>query len=80
MPRDSVPIEAIEFRGLIGNKTWDQITGPEFLNALARCGWREAHNAHIFLRLCERGPRLCRRSSGRRQDPGRRQHGRRPNG
>jgi|GEM_PF-6929477 hypothetical protein len=53
-----VPIDALEFRGLIGNKTWDEITGPEFFTALEKCGWREAHNAHIFLRLCQRGPGL----------------------
>ncbi len=53
-----VPIDAIEFRGLIGNKTWDDITGLEFFHALEKCGWREAHNAHIFLRLRQRGPEL----------------------
>jgi hypothetical protein len=58
MSQTPVPIDAIEFPGLIGNQTWDRITGPEFFDALAKCGWREAHNAHIFLRLCQRGPGL----------------------
>lgn len=51
-------IESIKFAGLIGNKPWAEITVTEFLEALAKNGWREAHNAHIFKRLAERGPGL----------------------
>jgi hypothetical protein len=58
MPTESVPIESFAFHGLIGDLPWPRITGPEFFNALAKIGWREAHNAHIFKRLCERGPGL----------------------
>lgn len=54
----STSIDSIEFRGLIGNKAWHEMTGPEFLDALEKNGWREAHNAHIFMRLKQRGPRL----------------------
>lgn len=49
-------ISAIEFVGLIGNRPILQLHGPEFDNALAKAGWREAHNAHILKRLKERGP------------------------
>ncbi len=61
-----VPLEEFEFRGLIGNRTFREITGPEFDRALAKLGWRQAPagkkkdytqedsertKAHIFLRL-----------------------------
>lgn len=49
-------IEFLNFRGLIGNTEFQDITGPDFMNALNTAGWREAHNAHIFKRLRERGP------------------------
>jgi hypothetical protein len=51
-------IDSIKFVGLIGDKAWKEITVNEFLDALAKCGWKEAHNAHIFMRLSERGPGL----------------------
>jgi hypothetical protein len=51
-------IDQIEFRGLIGNIRFQAITEAEFRNALGKCGWREAHNGHIYKRLCERGPRF----------------------
>ncbi len=49
------PIDQIEFVGLIGNRLLTQVTTNEFMNALARNGWGEAHNAHILMRLRERG-------------------------
>lgn len=51
-----VSIDQIEFVGLIGNRLLTQITTNEFMNALARNGWGEAQNAHILMRLRERGP------------------------
>ncbi len=42
-------IEQIEFTGLISNKAWHEITGPEFFNALARCGWKEGRHGNPFL-------------------------------
>lgn len=50
-----VPIERIEFVGLIGNRLLTQITTNEFMNALGKLGWGEAPNAHILQRLRERG-------------------------
>jgi hypothetical protein len=50
------PIDQIEFVGLIGNRLLTEITTNEFMNALAKNGWGEAHNAHILMRLRERGP------------------------
>ena len=50
-------IDDISFVGLIGNRQLESITTNEFMNALARCGWGEAHNAHILMRLRERGIR-----------------------
>ncbi len=49
-------IENIKFAGLIGDKPWKEITVNEFMTALAKSGWKEAHNAHIFMRLSEKGP------------------------
>jgi hypothetical protein len=48
-------IDGIKFAGLIGNRRLHQITTNEFMSALAKCGWREAHNAHVLMRLRERG-------------------------
>jgi hypothetical protein len=52
------PISTIRFVGLIGNRPIRMLHGPEFNNALAKVGWREAHNAHILKRLKERGPSI----------------------
>ena len=49
-------IDRIKFRGLIGNREFKDLTVEEFLDALAKCGWREAHNGHIFKALVKRGP------------------------
>ena len=49
-------IDQIEFVGLIGNRLLTQITTNEFMNALSKNGWGEAQNAHILMRLRERGP------------------------
>ena len=48
-------IEQIKFFGLITNKTWEDITGPEFMNALTRCGWQEGTGTHFFKRMRKRG-------------------------
>lgn len=53
-----VAIENIRFVGLMGNQPWEEITVNEFLAALGKNGWKEAHNAHIFMRLSEKGPAL----------------------
>jgi hypothetical protein len=52
----STSIDQIEFGGQIGNMPFPSITINEFINALAKNGWREAHNAHIYQRLLQRGP------------------------
>lgn len=49
------PIDQIEFVGLIGNRLLTQVTTNAFMNALAKNGWGEAKNAHILMRLQERG-------------------------
>jgi hypothetical protein len=49
-------IDALVFHGGIGNRRFGNITMNEFINALKANGWREAHNAHIYQRLVERGP------------------------
>ena len=61
-----LPLEEFEFRGLIGNRPFKEITGPEFDNALSKIGWRQAPagkkknytdensertRSHIFLRI-----------------------------
>lgn len=51
-----VDLERLEFVGSIANRALAEITGPQFNRALARIGWREAHNGHFFMRLRERGP------------------------
>ena len=48
-------IDQIEFRGLLGNRPFASILMNEFINALRLNGWREAHNAHIYQRLLQRG-------------------------
>lgn len=48
-------IENVEFGGLIGNRSLHAITTSEFVNALSKCGWREAHNGHILQKLRKRG-------------------------
>jgi len=49
------PIDQIEFVGLIGDRPLTEVTTNEFMNALAKNGWGEALNAHILMRLRERG-------------------------
>jgi hypothetical protein len=49
------PIDRIEVVGLIGNRPLPHVTTNDFMNALARNGWGEARNAHILMRLRERG-------------------------
>ncbi len=49
------PIDQLEFPGSIGNMPMPVILMNQFINALAFNGWREAHNAHFYKRLVERG-------------------------
>ena len=49
-------IRSLKFRGLIQNRTWDDIMGPEFFNALAVAGWKEGTGTHFFKALSEDGP------------------------
>jgi hypothetical protein len=49
-------IQDIAFRGLIQNRKLAEITGPEFLNALAACGWKEGTGTHFFQQLRKDGP------------------------
>lgn len=58
LPEAPRPIDQLKFRGSIGNERFQGITMNRFINALKLNGWREAHNAHIFERLVERGQRF----------------------
>lgn len=51
-------IDQIKFYGLISNKRWHEITGPEFANALRRCGWQEGTGTHFFKRIRQRGQEM----------------------
>jgi hypothetical protein len=44
-------IKEIQFTGLIQNRRLTTITGPEFLNALAACGWKEGTGTHFLKEL-----------------------------
>jgi hypothetical protein len=44
-------IKEIQFTGLIQNRLLASITGPEFLNALAACGWKEGTGTHFLKEL-----------------------------
>jgi len=54
----AVPIDQIQFTGLIGNQRWEEISVNQFMNKLKENGWDEVPNSHIFQRLKERGPRM----------------------
>jgi hypothetical protein len=54
-PAERKSIEQLTFPGAIGNMPFRAITMNQFINALKQNGWREAHNAHIYQRLLERG-------------------------
>jgi hypothetical protein len=49
-------IDEIKFRGLIRNRNLADVTGPEFLNALMTCGWKEGTGTHFFQQLRKDGP------------------------
>lgn len=49
-------IKEIKFTGLIQNRKFTEITGPEFFNALKDVGWKEGTNTHFFKALKEDGP------------------------
>lgn len=49
-------IQDITFTGLIQNRKLSEITGPEFFNALAACGWHEGTGTHFFQQLRKDGP------------------------
>ncbi|HVA47124.1 MAG TPA: hypothetical protein VNH11_12220 [Pirellulales bacterium] len=49
-------IQDIKFTGLIQNRKLSEITGPEFFNALAACGWKEGTGTHFFQQLRKDGP------------------------
>lgn len=49
-------IQDIKFTGLIQNRTLAAISGPEFFNALAVCGWKEGTGTHFFQQLRKDGP------------------------
>lgn len=54
MKIETVEIDRFGFIGLIGSYTLQDITGSQWDNALRRIGWREAHNAHLLMRLKQR--------------------------
>jgi len=49
-------IQDITFTGLIQNRKLSEITGPEFINALMACGWKEGTGTHFFQQLRKDGP------------------------
>jgi hypothetical protein len=44
------------FVGLFANRPLSSVTGPEFMNAIARCGWKEVTGTRFFRELCKDGP------------------------
>jgi hypothetical protein len=40
------------------NRPLATITGPEFMNAIARCGWKEGIGTHFFREFRKDGPTL----------------------
>ena len=52
----SANITEIEFVGLIRNRPLNTVTGPEFMNAIAKCGWKEGTGTHFFKELRKDGP------------------------
>jgi hypothetical protein len=49
-------IESLKFQGLIQNRKLSEISGPEFMNALRSCGWKEGSGTHFFQQLRKDGP------------------------
>ena len=72
-------IQDIKFTGLIQNRKLLEISGPEFFNALAACGWKEGTGTHFFQQLRKDGPSrgintpadLVRAIAGGNSEPGR---------
>jgi len=48
-------LDSFAFVGNAGSSTFNTVTGNQWDNALHRIGWREAHNAHLLMRLKEKG-------------------------
>lgn len=48
-------IKDIKFTGLIQNRRFSEITGPEFFNALKANGWQEGAGTHFFQQLRKDG-------------------------
>ena len=48
-------IKEIQFTGLIQNRRLSTISGPEFFNSLAACGWKEGTGTHFFKELRKDG-------------------------
>jgi hypothetical protein len=46
-----VNIKEIHFTGLIQNRDLAGVTGPEFFNAIAKCGWKEGTGTHFLKEL-----------------------------
>src|ERR1044072_1984962 len=44
-------IKEITFTGLIQNRNLNTMTGPELLNALTACGWKEGTGTHFIKEL-----------------------------
>jgi len=44
-------IKKIKFKGLIQNRLLSTISGPELLNALRACGWKEGSGTHFVKEL-----------------------------
>jgi hypothetical protein len=49
-------LDEITFTGLIQNRKLSDINGPEFLNAVMACGWKEGTGTHFFQQLRKDGP------------------------
>jgi len=48
-------ITEIKFVGLIANRPLATVTGPEFMNAIQRCGWKEGTGTHFLKELRKDG-------------------------
>ena len=60
-PKPAPPIPRlphVAFVGLIRNRPLGEVTQQELRGAFAKAGLREAHNAHFFSRLVNRGVSL----------------------
>ena len=49
-------ITEVKFVGLIRNRQLNSVMGPELINAIKKCGWKEGTGTHFFKELRKDGP------------------------